>query len=281
FRKWNELPVDEQIQSVTDMAMMAGMIEALDYHVGRYVQYLEANGLAENTVFIVTSDNGPDGGDYSGLHGWAKREGYQRNFEQHGGKRYYGGIGSEFAAAIAAPFSKYKYYTGEGGLRVPLVIAGLNFPSQQTDPSFCFITDIAPTIYDLVGLSTTANEGYAPIVGKSMLPHIQDASIPIYGADEGVGLEAAGCSAYFLDGYKIVRNHGSLGDQQWRMYHLETDPTETKDISTQEPLIFQTLLTKYDLFTKEVGVVLMPKKYSAEREVGKKSVKAILNPFKG
>lgn len=244
FRKWDALSEEEQKAAATDMAMMAGMIEAMDDHIGRYIECLEENGWAENTVFIVTSDNGPDGGDYSGLHGWAKREGYQRDFEQHGGKRYYGGIGSEFAAAIAAPFSKYKYYTGEGGLRVPLVISGLNFSSSQSDPAFCFITDIAPTIYDLVGLSTSANKGYAPIVGKSMLPHIQDASIPIYGADDGVGLEAAGCSAYFLNDYKIVRNHGSLGDQQWRMYHLKTDPTETKDISAAQPLIFQTLLAK-------------------------------------
>lgn len=280
FKKWADLSREEQKEAATDMAMMAGMLEAMDEHIGRYIQYLEKKGLAENTIFIVTSDNGPDGGDYQRMARWAKRNGYHRDFEKKGGKYYYGGIGAEFASAIAAPFSYYKYYTGEGGLRVPLIISGSNFSSKKTDNALCFITDIAPTIYELAGIATTANEGYVPVLGKSMLPHINDANIPIYKADEGVGMEAAANAAYFLGDYKIVKNNISLGDNQWRMYNLKIDPAETKDIAADFPLMFQTMLSKYETYAKEVGVVPMPKGYSAEKEVGKKSIKAIAKPFK-
>jgi arylsulfatase A-like enzyme len=280
FRKWDDLSDDDKKSYATDMAMMAGMLEAMDENIGRYIQYLTEKGLAENTVFIVTSDNGPDGANYYGMHGWAKRNGYHRDFENKGGKGFFGGIGSEFASAIAAPFSYYKYYTGEGGLRVPLIVSGVDFPSQKTDNEFCFITDIAPTIYDLVGISTVANEGYAPLSGKSMLPYINGTSKIIRTADEGVGLEAAVNAAYFLGDYKIVKNNISLGDNQWRMYNLKTDPTETNDIAAQNPLMFQIMLSKYEVFAKEVGVQQMPNGYSAEKEVGKKSIKAMLNPFK-
>lgn len=280
FRKWTDLSKEEQKSYAIDMAMMAGMLEAMDENIGRYVQYLEKKGLAENTIFIVTSDNGPDGADYRKMAIWAKRNGYHRDFEEKGGKYYYGGVGSEFASAIAAPFSYYKYYTGEGGLRVPLIISGANFSSKKTDNALCFITDIAPTVYELAGLPTTANEGYAPIMGKSMLPHIKDANTPIYKADEGVGMEAAVNAAYFLGDYKIVKNNISLGDNQWRMYNLKIDPAETKDISAEFPLIFQTMLSKYEAYAKEVGVVPMPKGYSAEKEVEKKSKRAIVSPFK-
>ncbi len=278
--KWEDLSAEEKDAYAIEMAMLAGMIEAMDFHIGRYIEYLNEKGLTENTIFIVTSDNGPDGGDYSGIIGWANRHGYHHDYKEKGGEGYYGHIGPGYASAIAAPFSHFKYFTGEGGLRVPLIISGGDLPLGKKDNELCFITDIAPTIYDIVGLSTSANEGYASIAGKSMLPHIKDNKHPIYKQDEGVGIEAAGCSAYFLGDYKIVYNNNPYGNHQWRMYNLKVDPCETKDISVENPLMFQTLLSKYEIFAKDVGVVSMPKSYSAQKEVGKKSKRAILNPFK-
>ncbi len=121
----------------------------------------------------------PTEGIMKNLYGWAKRNGFHRDFDKNGGKRYYGTIGPEFASAIAAPFSYFKYYAGEGGLRVPLIISWTESKSNhKIDNSFCFITDVAPTIYDIVGLSTSENKGYHPISGKSMLPHIENNSVP-------------------------------------------------------------------------------------------------------
>ena len=277
---WASISEKDKKAYITDMAVMAGMLDAMDYHVGRYIAYLKEIGEAENTIFIITSDNGPDGGDYEKLYGWAKRNGFHRDFDKNGGKRYYGTIGPEFASAIAAPFSYFKYYAGEGGLRVPLIISGLKASNHQIDNSFCFITDIAPTIYDIVGLSTSENKGYHPISGKSILPHIENNSVPIYDSKDGVGLEAAASSAYFLGDYKIVKNNTPLGDKQWKMYNLKIDPAETTNITSQNPMLFHTLLSKYELFAKNVGVQPMPEGYNAQKEVGRKSFRAMLNPFK-
>lgn len=277
FRKWEELTNEEQEMYITDMAVTAGMLEAMDFHIGRYINYLTEERLIENTVFIITSDNGPDGADYHTVAiKWALKQGYHRNFDAYGGIGYYGAIGREFANALASPFSYFKYYTGEGGLRVPLIISGKNLPQNVKSDAFCFFTDIAPTIYDLVGLSTSANEGYAPITGKSMLPHIIDTNQPIYDKDEGVGLEAANSSAYFLNGYKIVKNNIPFGDNTWHLYHLPTDPGETDDIASEHPILFQRMLSEYQDYAERVGVIQMPEGYSAEREVKKKSIVAIL-----
>ena len=276
FQKWKELTAEEQETCITDMAVTAGMLEAMDHHIGRYIDYLTKKGWMENTLFIVTSDNGPDGADYSQLSLWARYHGYHRDFEQHGGRGFYGAIGPEFANALASPFSYFKYYTGEGGLRVPLIIHGAALPANIKSNEFCFFTDIAPTIYDIAGLSTSANKGYAPITGKSMLPHMLNSSVPIYEQDEGVGLEAANSSAYFLNGYKIVKNNIPLGDSQWHLYHIETDPGETKEIASQQPVLFQKMLNEYERYAESVGVIKMPDGYSAEREVGRKSVESII-----
>lgn len=275
FRKWDDLNAVKKKFYATSMAVTAGMLEAMDYHIGRYIEYLSEEGLLENTIFIVTSDNGPDGGDYLLGMPWAKKNGYHFDFDERGGEGYFGYIGPEFANAVSSPFSYYKYYTGEGGIRVPLIFSGMNIPKNVTSNEFSFFTDIAPTIYELAGISTSANDGYAPITGKSLLPHIIDPAQPVYDSNEGVGLEAANSSAYFLNGYKIVKNNIPLGDNQWHLYHLESDPGEVNDLSAQEPELFQKMLSEYAEYEKKVGVIRMPEGYSAEGEVEKRAIKAM------
>jgi arylsulfatase/uncharacterized sulfatase len=277
FRKWDDLSEKDKKAYSTNMAMMAGMLEAMDFHIGRYVKYLTEAGLMENTIFIITSDNGPDGADYSQGMIWAETKGgYHRDFDKRGSEDYFGYLGHETANAMASPFSFFKYYTGEGGLRVPLIINGKGLPQGHKSNAFCFFTDIAPTIYDFVGISTSNKEGYAPITGKSILPHIRNFSQPIYGRSEGVGLETASSSAYFLDGYKIVKNNIPLGDNQWYLYNLENDPGETQDIKAENPELFQKMLAAYEAYAKSVGVLEMPEGYSASGEVAKKSYMKIL-----
>ena len=278
-KKWEELSANEQKQYAISMAMTAGMLEAMDYHIGRYVNYLSEKGLLENTVFIITSDNGPDGGDYSISIPWVKKHGYHRNFEENGGKNYFGFMGTGFANAVSSPFSFFKYYTGEGGLRVPLIISGKNIPEKTSSNEFSFFTDIAPTIYDLAGIPATANKGYAPLTGKSLFPHINNPDLPVYQEDEGVGLEAASSAAYFLNGYKIVKNNIPDGDNQWHLYNIENDPGEVVDLADQKPELFKKMLDAYAEYEEKVGVLAMPEGYSAQGFVKQKAKKSMVNDF--
>ncbi|MEZ6022275.1 MAG: sulfatase-like hydrolase/transferase [Hyphomonadaceae bacterium] len=60
FRPWSALTADEQAIYARSMQVHAGMLEAMDHHIGRLISHLQAQGLAENTIFVVTSDNGPE-----------------------------------------------------------------------------------------------------------------------------------------------------------------------------------------------------------------------------
>lgn len=277
--RWDDLSEKERKQYATNMAVTAGMLEAMDFHIGRYIDYLSKNGLFENTIFIVTSDNGPDGGDFSVGVPWARKNGYHTNFEKNGGNGYYGYLGPGFANAVSSPFSFFKYYTGEGGIRVPLIISGNNIQQNVSSKEFCFFTDIAPTIYDIVGISTSAKEGYAPLTGKSLYPHMNDTSLRVYGENEGVGIEAASSSAYFMNGYKIVKNNIPDGDNQWHLYQIENDPGEVDDLKDQEPERFQQMLAAYKNYEEEVGVLAMPEGYSAQGFVAKKAAKSMVKEF--
>lgn len=280
FKKWEQLTQKEKDGYATDMAVTAGMLEAMDYHIGRYINYLKEKGLYENTVFVVTSDNGPDGGNFKGnamMRKWQEKHGYHSDIKRAGEKGYFGALGPEFALALASPFSFFKYYTGEGGVRTPLIVSGKNIPSGERTNSFCFITDIVPTILELVGMEPRSNNLYAPITGKSLLPHIQDSDIPVYDENEGVGLEVANSSAYYLGEYKIVKNNIPLGDNKWYMYNLKTDPGETKDLAQAFPEKYSELMNAYNDYAKSVGVIEMEEGYSAEGEVGRKSALKILS----
>jgi arylsulfatase len=41
------------------MGLYAGMVENMDFHVGRLIDHLKKIGEYDNTVFIVFGDNGP------------------------------------------------------------------------------------------------------------------------------------------------------------------------------------------------------------------------------
>ena len=279
FKKWNALTQEEKDAYTTDLAVTAGMLEAMDYYIGQYVNYLKDQGLYDNTVFIITSDNGPDGGNIKGngvMRKWQQKHGYHSDIDRAGDKGYFGALGPEFALAMASPFSFFKYYTGEGGVRTPLIISGKNIPIGHQTNAFCFITDIVPTILELVGKEPRSNNLYAPITGKSLLPHIHDLSQPVYQEDEGVGLEVANSSAYYLGDFKIVKNNIPLGDNNWYMYNLKTDPGETKDLAKTMPDKYELMMDQYTEYAKSVGVIEMEEGYSAEGEVGKKSVLKIL-----
>ena len=89
--------------------------------------HLRTAGLYDDTVFIVLSDNGPEFNAPTrtpGFTRWLEHVGYSQDVEHLGERGTYAFIGPEFASAAASPFAFFKLYAGEGGVRVPLIVAG-------------------------------------------------------------------------------------------------------------------------------------------------------------
>ena len=276
LQKWDKLSSEEQQIAANDMAVNAAMLEAMDYHIGRYITYLKNKGLYDNTVFLITSDNGPEGSVVKGSRladMWMKWVGYHRDQNRLGGPGYYGFIGPEMASAAAGPSSFFKFYSGEGGLRVPLIISGATIPKVQKRSAFSFVTDVAPTILALAGIPKKSL--LVPMTGKSLLPTIQNDTVRVYQANEPIGVEAAGHSALFKGDYKITRNAKPLGDFKWRLYNLKNDPGETKDLAELQPELFAEMIKDYAVYTEKMGVLEMGTQYEAQAELTNK-VQAIV-----
>ncbi len=270
YPSWDSFSPEEQKMKANAMAVNAGMIEAMDFHIGRYMDYLEQNDLMENTIFIITSDNGPEGSDpvqVRGMNTWMDWVGYHRDEARLGEKGYFGFIGPQFASAAASPHSHFKFYAGEGGMRVPLIISGTNLPIAQQKKAFSFVTDITPTILNLAGINVNPSS----FMGKSLVPYLKNDAEQVYTYNEAIGMEVAGNSALFKGDLKLVRNGRPAGDTQWRLYNITTDPSETTDLATSLPNAFQEMKNLYYAYEKDCKVLAMPKSYDLAKEIERKA----------
>ncbi len=275
MRDWSALAEDERAWYAKAMAVNAGMIEAMDHHIGRLVQYFEDAGELDNTIFIVTSDNGPEPshpvGDPS-LGLWFWLNGYDFDIETLGERGSYVNIGEEWARAAAAPGDLFKFYTSEGGLRAPLVMAGPGISPGRRSDAFTFVTDITPTLLDVAGVSVPPEA----LNGRSLRPIAEGESERAYGPDEPIGIEVSGNAALFRGDHKIVHHMPPVGDGQWRLFDIKSDPGETRDLAASQPERFQSMLADYDAYAKEFGVLALPAGYDIQAQIRKNTLRVQL-----
>lgn len=264
LRPWESVSRDEQALFSRSMQVHAGMIESMDQHIGRFIAYLQQRGLAENTIFVVTSDNGPEPSNPMGdadFRRWMRMNGYTRRMEDLGERGSWVFIGAEYANATATG-ALYKFTTGEGGLRVPMIMAGPGIAPQRVNAR-AFVTDIAPTLLERAGVTAPAAE----MDGLSINPLLSGAATEVRGADAPLGVEVSGHSALYRGDYKLVRTPAPLGDGSWRLYDIALDPGETNNLAAAMPDLVTALTADYDAYAARTGVLDLPEGYDVQRQV--------------
>ena len=273
---WDSLNEEEQQFEAKRMAVYAGMITAMDYHIGRFIEYLDETGELDNTIFIVTSDNGPE---YNILTpGNIRMMGYTNEYDDLGEFGSYNDIGMNWASAAASPLSLFKFYAGEGGLRVPLIISGPGIEQQDGfQNAFTYVTDITPTILAMTGIEQPqgrfGGRPIEPITGKDLTPILDGSSDLIYQADDYIGYEVGGNLALFQDGYKLVLNREPYGDNEFYLFDIVNDPGETRDLKAQNPVQFQKMLNLYQRYEDDNGVLPVPDHYILGNEINQKGIR--------
>lgn len=268
---WQGLDADQQRYEAKRMAVYAGMVEAMDHHIGRLVAYLKSQGQFDNTIFIFTSDNGAEASGPADPHAFINQQqarslGYNTDYETLGLKGSFSTISPSFASAAVSPLAYYKFYAGEGGMRVPLIVAGESLLQRGvlTD-AFTFVTDITPTILSFAGVQPPDGRfGGRPVeamIGRDLSPVLSGNAEQVYGADDAVGYELAGNAALFQGDYKIVVNRTPLGDGEWRLFNIKEDPGESNDLASSDPARLQRMLSAYERYKQDNKVLEMPVGY--------------------
>ena len=275
---WGNLSPRDRALYARAMQVQAAMLESMDSHIGRFVEYLDSRGELDNTLFIVTSDNGPEPSyplDISGMKTWMSFNGYNHRLDNLGEKGSMVAIGPEWASASASPLNMFKFYAAEGGIRVPLIIAGPNIESQNWQPAMVMVTDIAPTVLDYLEVKDQHKEAFA-ITGRSMMPLLEGSATEIYADDEAIGMEVSGNSALIKGDYKLSRNSPPHGDNIWRLYNLAADPGESQDLRALQPEKFDLMMEDYNKYASEFGVIPLLAGFDYLEQARRNSIKNLM-----
>jgi len=275
---WDALTDEDRRYKSKEMAVYAGMIDAMDHHIGRLVTYLKETGQYEHTVFIFTSDNGPEGSEaLAGWRGvylrmWFATHDYRTDYETLGTRGSFVDIGPSFGNAAASPLAYYKFFAREGGMRVPMVIAGSLVESAgNISNAFTYVTDLAPTILEIANVKpptgSYAGREVHRISGKSLVPLLTGNAARAHAPDEAIGYELGGNAALFKGDHKIVKDRGPVGDDEWHLFNFWTDPGETTDLKEEMPDLFAEMMKDYRIYARDHQVLPVPDGYDQRREV--------------
>lgn len=223
------------------MAVYAAMIDSMDQNIGRILTALDETGKAENTLVMFLSDNG----------GCAETPGGNNPKQVPGPKEFYTHCGPGWAYAQNTPFRRYKSWSYEGGIATPLVARWPKTikPGTMTD-QVGHIIDFMPTFLEMAGAEYPgehAGNEILPVEGKSLLPVLQGKQRD---GHEWLFWEWAGSRAARQGDWKIV---GGRGTQDWELYSLQDDRTETNNLAGQFPDRVETMSDAWFAWAKETG----------------------------
>jgi arylsulfatase len=283
---WNSLTEEEKKFNARRMQTYAGMVDNMDYNIGRLLAYLKEIGEYDNTLIVFLSDNGADPNllpFFPGFKPWFE-ENYQNTFMKDykgdystmGQKGSYADYGAGWAAASNTPTSYYKTFSTEGGLRVPFIAwYPKSLQKGKITNEFAFVKDLVPTILEFAGVESSGNtydgKEIFPITGTSMLKSLKGETKSVHPESEMIGYELAGSSAIFQGSYKLVINLPTKGTGEWELYDISVDPSEMNNLAEEMPELVTKLKDGYKKYEEQNGVVPVPEDYDVLKQVVKNS----------
>jgi arylsulfatase A-like enzyme len=206
-------------------AKIYGMVENIDDNVGRLLAKLDELALAEDTIVIFMTDNGPQQPRYN------------------------------------AGMLQLKGTVHEGGIRVPLFVRwpGKFEAGHQITPIAAHI-DLTPTLLDLCGIAKPANVKFDGVSLSRLLKRE-----PVYWADRtlffewhrGDAPQMGRAFAARSQQYKLVQPLGN-GEKppdpqaSLMLFDMAKDPLEEHDIAAAQPEVVAKLRREYEAWFRDV-----------------------------
>ena len=211
-------------------ALIYAMMASVDANVGRLLDRLDALGLAEHTLVLFTSDNGP----------------------------LYGGGGYERAERYNCGLRGTKYELYEGGVRVPLVARWPGeVPSGKEVDVPAAYTDVLPTVLDYAGVALPDvrldGRSLRPLLGADAAGWPERTLFMSYAGERGQ--REAAPSPY--PGGSAIEGRYKMVDGE-ELYDLADDPGEARNIAAAKPEVLRRLDAAYRAFWAEASAERAP-----------------------
>lgn len=208
-------PSEADVERIRDL-YAAGAAQA-DGMIGELVAELEALGVLEDTLIVLTSDHGEDLGEWRPVGAGATPA--QVRFWEHN-------------------------HMWQTNLRIPLILSNTRLlPHGVRVSGLVESIDLLPTICDLLGLELPTEEGVLEVDGQSFLPAIlgtQRGEAQTYRekrftySENNLFASIQDLESKLIVPRRLLRQAGEevpLGEGEWlRFYDLRTDPEEQHNV---------------------------------------------------
>lgn len=213
-------------------AAYATLIEGMDKSLGSLMDWLDANGEANNTIILFMGDNG----GLSSEPNWRDGQPHTQNYPLNSGK------GSAY----------------EGGIREPMIVSWPGVVKPHTTCSnYLLIEDFFPTILEMAQVKRY--ETIQPIDGISFVPLLKQSGNPSKGrslhwncpniwGNNGPGIGST-CTVRKED-WKLIYYYES-GKKE--LFNICNDIGEKSDVSAQHPKVVKQLSKDLGAYLRKVG----------------------------
>lgn len=280
---WDEYPDRYKPVARRLMEVFAGFLAHTDAQIHRVIQAVEDMGEMDNTLVIyITGDNGASA--EGTIHGAWSAPSFQNgvpedpewlleHIDDFGTERCENHFNVGWAWALDAPFQWMKQVASHfGGTRNAVAIS---WPKHIGDagglrPQFHHLIDIAPTIYEVVGIDTPSHVNgieQMDLHGTSMVYSFHDAQAPSTHVSQY--FEILGNRAIYHDGWVAACFHGRLPwirlagfefdgpHERWELYNVAEDFSQSVDLAAQMPDKLAELQVLFDEHARRYGVYPM------------------------
>ena len=259
--RWDAIDAEKRALEIRAMEVYAGMVHNMDYHFGRVVDFLKDIGAYDNTIIVFLSDNGPNpwySEEYPGNLGSPWFSQFDNSVENLGHPMSHYAYGMGWASASSGPLDLFKMTVGEGGIRVPLIVAGPDVQGGALVDEFAYVWDLMPTMLEMAGLEHPEKyraRPVEPLRGRSLLPLLTGSQPSVYGDEEFVAGEMLNGKWVRQGDFKAVSVAPPYGDGTWHLFNVREDPGETLDLSAERPELLRTLQDAWQQYADDVGVL--------------------------
>ncbi len=256
---WSSLSSEEQMMEARKMELYAGMVDNLDYNIGRLIAYLKKIGKYENTLFVFMSDNGAGHRDFINNDNYKHlKEYYNDDYENMGNENSYISYGPQWAEAGSSPFRYFKDYTTQGGINTTMVISGpyVNKKSE-IHHGFTSVLDLAPTFYEAANISypeTYKEQKVYALRGSSLIPFASGKTDEIHPSTYVFAIEHYGNAMLRKGIWKITNFIKPFKIENFALYNLNEDIGEQKDLKELEPEKYAEMIAEWEKFSKEIKI---------------------------
>lgn len=265
---WEDIPEAERAFQIRLMEIFAGFVEHTDAQVGKLIDGMDAMGYKDNTIVIyIFGDNGSSAEGQNGSISELLAQNQIPNtiaqqmaaLDKIGGLDALGTNKTEnmyhagWAWAGSTPFKSTKLVAAHfGGTRNPMVISwpeGIT-PDSEIRNQFLHVNDIAPTIYDIVGITPPEIvNGFEqdPIDGRSFAATFTDAKAENLKKTQffdNNGSRGVYHNGWFASTFGPLRpwvsaqkglDEWDSDEDLWQLYDLKNDFSQAFDLAEENP----------------------------------------------